>query len=196
VIHVEDGDTVTVRSPAGPIRVRLEGIDAPELDQRFGLEARNYLRTLVFDRTVEARPTGMDQYDRLLARLVADGRDVCELMVAAGWAWHYREYSNDARLSALERQARAGRRGLWADPEPRAPWEERARGRRDSGRPPTATPTRDAEPSSGPFHGNVKSRVYHAPGCRDYHCANCTAVFATREAAEAAGFRPHAACVK
>jgi methylphosphotriester-DNA--protein-cysteine methyltransferase len=38
--------------------------------------------------------------------------------------------------------------------------------------------------------------VYHGPGCRDYNCKNCTVVFESREAAEKAGFRPHATCVR
>lgn len=43
-------------------------------------------------------------------------------------------------------------------------------------------------------HGNVKSRIYHLPGCRYYDCKNCTAVFPTREAAEAAGYRMGKGC--
>jgi len=47
----------------------------------------------------------------------------------------------------------------------------------------------------GPYHGNTSSRIYHAPGCRDYDCAHCTQPFMSRATAEAAGYRPHAACV-
>ena len=52
--------------------------------------------------------------------------------MADGLAWHYVRYSKDARLAAAERDARAARRGLWADKAPVPPWEWRAteRGRK------------------------------------------------------------------
>jgi methylphosphotriester-DNA--protein-cysteine methyltransferase len=49
---------------------------------------------------------------------------------------------------------------------------------------------------AGPFHGNVKSMVFHAPGCPNYNCTQCTAVFATAQDAVAKGFRPAADCPK
>jgi micrococcal nuclease len=197
VEHVDDGDTFGVRVGAQAYRVRLSGVDAPEIGQRFGQESRNRLRTLIFDRTIDVRPVGVDQYGRVLACPVIDGQSVCETMVAEGWAWQYRQYSRDARLAALEQQARAGRLGLWADPTPQPPWEFRTEERtRRGGGMAAGAGTRAATPVAGPFHGNVKSRVYHAPACPDYDCASCTAVFATREAAEKAGFRPHRECVR
>jgi hypothetical protein len=50
--------------------------------------------------------------------------------------------------------------------------------------------------ASEPFHGNVRSKVYHAPGCANYNCPNCTAIFHTKEEAEKAGYRPDKACVR
>lgn len=44
------------------------------------------------------------------------------------------------------------------------------------------------------YHGNVQSRVFHRPGCQYYDCKNCTAVFQSREAAVAAGFKPCGKC--
>jgi endonuclease YncB( thermonuclease family) len=197
VEHVDDGDTFSVRAGAQEYRVRLSGVDAPEIGQRFGQESRSRLRALIFDRTIDVRPVGVDQYGRVLACPIVDGRNVCDTMVAEGWAWQYRQYSHDARLAALEQQARTARRGLWADPNPMPPWEHRAEERaRGSGGTAAGAGARDTAPVAGPFHGNVRSRVYHAPGCPDYNCANCTVVFATREAAEHAGYRPHRECVR
>lgn len=51
-----------------------------------------------------------------------------------------------------------------------------------------------AQAPSTEVHGNVKSRIYHLPGCRYYDCKNCTAVFPTSEAAEAAGYRLGKGC--
>jgi len=44
------------------------------------------------------------------------------------------------------------------------------------------------------YHGNVKSGVFHRPGCRHYSCKNCIAVFPSREAAMEAGYRPCRVC--
>ncbi len=44
------------------------------------------------------------------------------------------------------------------------------------------------------YHGNVRSKKYHAPGCQAYNCQNCTAEFQTKQAAESAGFSPCGSC--
>lgn len=44
------------------------------------------------------------------------------------------------------------------------------------------------------YHGNVKSKKFHAPGCRYYNCKNCRAVFKSRRAAIAAGYVPCKVC--
>jgi micrococcal nuclease len=123
--------------------------------------------------------------------------------VSAGLAWHYTEYSKDPALDALERAARAARRGLWTQTNPAPPWVfRRGVGPRASGR--AVVPDRTGVssggraparvPVAGPFHGNRASLVFHAPGCANYNCKNCTAVFATREQALAAGYKPAADC--
>lgn len=44
------------------------------------------------------------------------------------------------------------------------------------------------------YHGNRQSHVFHRPGCRYFDCRNCVVVFASREEALAAGFRPCKIC--
>jgi micrococcal nuclease len=48
--------------------------------------------------------------------------------------------------------------------------------------------------SIGPLRGNVKSKVFHAPGCRHYRCKNCTAAFGARREATKKGHRPCDIC--
>ena len=48
--------------------------------------------------------------------------------------------------------------------------------------------------AAGPYHGNLQSRIYHNSSCRYYFCKRCTAVFATAQAARAAGYRPCRVC--
>lgn len=45
-----------------------------------------------------------------------------------------------------------------------------------------------------PYHGNLKSKKFHRPGCRYYSCRNCLANFKTREEAIKAGYYPCKVC--
>jgi micrococcal nuclease len=127
VVSVHDGDTVRALDPDKvEHRVRLTGIDAPELGQAFGRVARDRLRELALRQRVVVHLHDRDRYGRDLATLEAGGKDLCRQLVAEGLAWHFTRYSDDAGLAAAEAEARAAGRGLWADPEPVAPWDWRA----------------------------------------------------------------------
>ena len=55
-----------------------------------------------------------------------NGRRVGLAMVSQGMAWHFLKYAPaDLRLADAEKAARAGKRGLWSDAAPVAPWEWR-----------------------------------------------------------------------
>ena len=110
---VNDGDTLTL----GSERIRLRGIDAPELDQtctkggaRYscGRQARDALAALARGRSVTCSGTGRDRYGRLLMVCEADGIEVNRRLVEDGWAVAYGDYH------AEEDAARGGGRGLWA----------------------------------------------------------------------------------
>jgi endonuclease YncB( thermonuclease family) len=127
VVSVHDGDTLrAVDEGKVEQRIRLHGIDAPERGQPFGNVARDRLAALTMGKAVEVHVEDRDRYGRTVARLEIDGLDVCRQMVADGLAWHFTRYSDDERLAAAEREARAARRGLWRDPAPVQPWEWRA----------------------------------------------------------------------
>jgi endonuclease YncB( thermonuclease family) len=134
VSRVIDGDTVDVLLASGLIRVRLQGIDAPERNQPGGREAQHWLQKRLQGRVVDLEPVLQDRYDRLVA-VVFDGEaDINRELVAAGYAWAYRRYlrRSDWPLCVAEREARAAGRGLWrlAPVNRRAPWEYRhTRGR-------------------------------------------------------------------
>ena len=113
------------------VEVRLDGIDCPELAQAFGKRAKGRTSELAFGKAVRVVGRGRDAYDRELAEVfLPDGRSLNRELVAAGLAWWFRRHSTDRGLEGLEREARAARRGLWADPDPVPPWEFRAAGRR------------------------------------------------------------------
>jgi len=111
--HVADGDSIAI----GSRRVRLEGIDAPELTQTCRREgrtidcgrlARQHLIGRIGDAPVECTGSQNDRYGRLLATCRAWGTNLNAAMVSASWAIAYGGYE------AEQRDARQARRGLWA----------------------------------------------------------------------------------
>jgi endonuclease YncB( thermonuclease family) len=205
VVGVHDGDTISVLVGRRAVKVRLEGIDCPELAQPYGRVAKTFTSDRVFGKAVEVEQTTVDRYGRSVGRVFVNGEDLSAAILAAGLAWHYTQYSADRNLDAAEQSARVARRGLWSQSNPVPPWVYR---RPRPGVAPTPKPVAPAlrtaprpraEPPvvgapSGPFHGNVQSHVFHAPGCPNYNCRNCTAVFATREEAIAHGYKPAGDC--
>lgn len=131
VVGVSDGDTLTcLTSASRQVKVRLAEIDAPESRQPYGSRAKQALSALAFGKQVVLEVQDTDRYGRTVARVVADGQDVNAELVRQGAAWVYRQYSRDRSLIALEEQARAAARGLWALPENERmpPWEWRRAG--------------------------------------------------------------------
>ncbi len=107
-----DGDSLLF----GETRIRLEGIDAPELSQtcmaggrsfECGREARNHLRRLIGGHPVSCSGWQTDKYGRMLARCTVSGTDINAAMVRDGWAVAFGDFD------AEEAQARAQRRGVW-----------------------------------------------------------------------------------
>lgn len=128
VRSVHDGDSMRVQCPGErrTIAVRMHQIDAPELEQPYGKDARNHLRRLCrVGSTATIYTQGRDQYGRLLGDVHCAGKSVNEEMVGSGSAWIYDRYVEDRSLYRLQDRARANRRGLWAAQNPRAPWRWR-----------------------------------------------------------------------
>lgn len=127
VVGVTDGDTITVLVNKESIKVRLEGIDAPESGQSYCTKSKQALSDMVFGKAVNVKKTGTDKYGRTLGFVIAGDVDTNAKMVEDGWAWHFKKYNDEERLAKLEDAARKAKRGLWADATPLAPWDYRAR---------------------------------------------------------------------
>ena len=115
VNHVTDGDTLWVRQASGaPVQVRIQGLDAPEICQPFGPQARDALAARVLHRTVRVATRARDRYPRTVGSLSLEGQDVGAWLVAGGFAWsaHYR--GRNGPYAVEEARARQERRGLWA----------------------------------------------------------------------------------
>jgi len=132
VVHIADGDTITVLRGREQIKIRLNGIDCPESRQPWGRKAKRFTADLVGMKTVQVQPIDKDRYGRLVAvvSLPETGQVLGLELVRAGLAWWYRRYApKDQDLREAEERAKAARKGLWADPNPIPPWEWR-RGKR------------------------------------------------------------------
>jgi endonuclease YncB( thermonuclease family) len=126
VVGVHDGDTLTVLVDSREMKVRLHGIDAAELAQSHGKEAKRAMSALVFGEEVVVQVVDTDRYRRKVARVLVHDRDVGLALVRAGQAWWYQRYApRDATLRAGESEARAHRRGLWRETTRMAPWDWR-----------------------------------------------------------------------
>ena len=125
--RVIDGDTIDVSQGSGTVRIRLLEVDAPEMEQPYGLEAKGFLTSLVMDKIVTITVRGKDAYGRTLGLVLVGGIDTASELVRAGFAWRYTKDTHSAALMPLEDDSRSAHRGLWADPNPEAPWIWRER---------------------------------------------------------------------
>jgi len=127
VVGISDGDTLTVLDGSNTQhKVRLAAIDAPEKAQAFGQRAKQKLSELCYGKTASINVVTTDRYGRSVCDVDCAGINANEVMVQSGFAWVYRKYDKGhEHLYPLEEEARNARRGLWADPNPLAPWEWR-----------------------------------------------------------------------
>lgn len=122
VVRVFDGDTVWVQPAEGGRwrKLRLDGIDAPEICQPGGLAARDALGALVLGQVVQVIERASDDHGRGIVRLSWRGEDINRWLVQAGHAWAHRWRGRGPYLSE-EDEARRERRGLFAQEAPQAP---------------------------------------------------------------------------
>jgi len=131
VVKIVDGDTYDLLTSDNQLlRIRMNGIDAPEKGQPFGQKAKEYLGQLCFKQKIRIHWYNKDRNGRYIAdSYLQDGRSLSLEMIRAGYAWHFKKYSSDKVLSDAEIRARQNKAGLWADPHPQAPWDKRAKRR-------------------------------------------------------------------
>jgi endonuclease YncB( thermonuclease family) len=130
VTRVSDGDSLR----SGRLKIRLHGIDAPELKQTCtdstgatwpcGRAARDAVSKITKAAPLRCVLMDVDRYGRLIMRCFAGGTDIAEHLVENGLALAYRRYSTD--YVAAETIARDRGRGVWAGTF-EAPWDWRRR---------------------------------------------------------------------
>jgi endonuclease YncB( thermonuclease family) len=198
---VIDGDTIEIRGQ----RIRFNGIDAPESDQRCtnaagntyacGARSASYLDTLL----ASSRPTRCefvtwDQHVRFVGDCyLFDGRSVASLMVRAGHALDWPRYSAGA-YGNDQASAKAAQLGLWQGSF-EAPWDYRVKQRAKTS--PSVVPLLSPTGSGCNIKGNISSsgeRIYHVPGQEFYDKTRISTSkgerwFCSEKEARAAGWR-------
>lgn len=133
VISIMDGDTFKLlTSGKQQVKIRLNGIDAPEKGQDFSQSSKEFLAKLVAGALVRVVDKGKDKYGRTIGDVYTEKGLLVNLeLVKAGMAWQFLKYSHDPKLAEAEQQARYNKTGLWQQPAPIAPWDYRKRKRKN-----------------------------------------------------------------
>lgn len=123
-VRVHDGDTLSIRcDERGLLKIRIANIDAPELRQAHGLEARQALVELSGQQRIKVQSVATDQYQRVVAKLAVGGNDLGLTLVERGLAWCGQR---PAKVCvARQAAARQARLGLWSAPDAQPPWQWR-----------------------------------------------------------------------
>ncbi|MBM4084644.1 MAG: nuclease [Planctomycetes bacterium] len=126
-----DGDTIEVLANWRVNRVRLYGVDCPESKQPYGRRAKQFTSSASYFRWAKVHTVTVDRYGRRVGTVtLPDNKVLNHELVRAGYAWWYRQYApDDSTLEAVEKDARAAKRGLWSQKNPTPPWEWRERRR-------------------------------------------------------------------
>ena len=121
-IRIVDGDTIKGIVDGKEITIRLVEIDAPEMDQPFGVESKKFLKNLIEDKKVTLISEGKDRYDRTLGELFVNKNNINETMVKSGFAWVYDRYVKNLLLYSYQDEAKSKNLGIWQSENPIAPW--------------------------------------------------------------------------
>lgn len=194
-----DGDSLVV----GSQRVRLFGIDAPELEQtcqtngivwKCGEDAKLRLNELVLGQRVDCQITGMDQYGRSVGKCRTEFLELNEAMVELGWAVAYREFSVD--YVEAEERAKLGKAGIWNSTFTMPSEHRMANAPKDSTPVPkvsASTPRLSNQSfASCTIKGNRNRKgqwIYHLPGMPYYDKTRAEEFFCSEAQARAAGYR-------
>ena len=187
VVGVSDGDTITVLTAEKTQRkIRLFGVDAPEMGQDFGARAKQAASDLCSGKDVKILPRDTDRYGRTVAEVILpDGKNLEWELVDRGMAWWYEYYApGDKELFRREFIAKKTKAGLWRQPDPIPPWDWRRGTRGEEVAVTTA------------FVGNRSSHLYHSPDCPGVAgmSEKNKVPLASQAEAEAAGYRHAGDC--
>ncbi len=126
VVDVIDGDSVVILQEGRSKVVHIEAVDAPQLKQPYGKEAKAFTEKLLLNHVATIRYIDNNKATDIVN---SNGQSLKWGLINAGLAWypknHVKNSLRDAndKLGKYEVKARRARRGLWAQDDPQPPWE-------------------------------------------------------------------------
>lgn len=129
VVKVKDGDTIVVLDDCNVQHtIRIADVDTPEYKQPFSMVAKSFTSDQIFGKKVYVKSKGKDRYGRTIGFIFyGQSKNLSEELLKVGLAWHYVRYSTSPDFQEIENSARKNQLGLWAHPEPVAPWKWRSK---------------------------------------------------------------------
>ena len=122
IIKVIDGDTVVIQDEHQSYSGRIINIDAPEKNQYYWKECKEWLQEVCLGKTVLATFHGKDKYGRNLIHWNEGEVGIDELLISIGHAWEYTKYCKNKSLPILQNEAISINIGIWNDSSPVPPW--------------------------------------------------------------------------
>ena len=127
VVRVIDGDgLIIIGMDEIELSIRLAGIDAPEINQPFGIESKESLEALIGNRLITMDDPKKGKYGRYIANVLVEKVWINREMVANGYAWYDKINSSDYSLQLVEKEAKEKALGIWRTANPIPPWEWRS----------------------------------------------------------------------
>ena len=124
VVSVINGSTLEILTSENEILlIKLKSVEAPEIDQEFGMEAKKYAIKFCLKKKVEVEIVGKDRKGNRLAIVkLQNGKMLNEHLVKMGLGWINSSGEQQQALVEKLEIAKATNTGLWQSDEPVAPW--------------------------------------------------------------------------
>ena len=149
VVNVLDGDTFVLETSQ---RVRLAGLNAPEVDFCGGQEAKGKLESLVMEKRVILREPVVDNWGRIVALVYVGNQFINEEVLKEGWGYYTSDKNSQREvLKATAHLAQEREKGVFS---PRCYQKE--------------NPEDPNCQIKGNIDKNSGDKIYHFPGCRQY----------------------------
>lgn len=125
VTEILSGDTFVILRNEGQVKVRMLGIDAPELKQTYGEEAKKYLSQLILNKDIEVKEDKLDKYNRVVGEIFLGEKNINIEMLKTGNAWCLRSQKDVVQYTDAQKNAKREKKGLWKEENPKSPWKFR-----------------------------------------------------------------------
>jgi len=126
VTRIIDGDTLAIiGTDQIEFIIRLYGIDSPEKNQAYGIQAKTRLEEMIGSKQVNIEVVKRGKYGRYIANVYIEDRWLNKELIEAGLSWCDENKNIDPDLQQAQRIAQKEKYGLWKDPHPIPPWRWR-----------------------------------------------------------------------